>query len=589
MSRPERASTRHDERRRQSLRRLGRRHDGDHRWAFGTGFTDPLEGIDTSVPAGIDADALADLLPDARRRRADLLPPPAAVDDPAARARGRDRAWPTSPSTCSARPGCCWPAPAPIDGPHRGRARVLPRRDASSATSAWSSTRDDDFAELVGRLLVFSTWRLALFERLTTCADPVLAAIAAKGVKELTYHRDYAAQWVVRLGDGTELSARADAGRARRALAAGRRAVPRPHRRRRWPSVDRARRSTPCSTPCWPPPGSTGPTAAAAGRRSAAGPAATACTPRRWATCWPSCRASPAPTRTRHGERRAGSTPTAACGGRPAGDARPRAADGHARRPRHPARASSEDGGRRRRDDHADLLRLPGHARDQPPTCSTGCSAAGYAQVDGSHRSWPRRGRSDWITAGRPSQARRGRHRPAAPRAAARRPVPLTLGRAARGRLPALRLDRHPRRPPRSARRPASRCTAAPAAASRSSTIKADLMSARPIPPADGRRVDPLTDDSAAVTFAVPDELRERLRLRARAVADPAARARSAARTRSAPPAGRPPRIGVREVAGGAVSGWLVHERRGPATWSRCRRRPARSPPTSAVARRSTC
>ena len=34
----------------------------------------------------------------------------------------------------------------------------------------------------------------------------MLAAIAAKGVKELTYHRDYAANWVVRLGDGTELS-----------------------------------------------------------------------------------------------------------------------------------------------------------------------------------------------------------------------------------------------------------------------------------------------------------------------------------------------------------------------------------------------
>ena len=31
----------------------------DHRWAFGTGFTDPLEGIDTSVPAGVNADALA--------------------------------------------------------------------------------------------------------------------------------------------------------------------------------------------------------------------------------------------------------------------------------------------------------------------------------------------------------------------------------------------------------------------------------------------------------------------------------------------------------------------------------------------------
>ncbi len=32
---------------------------GDHRWAFGTGFTDPLEGIDTSVPDGVSAAALA--------------------------------------------------------------------------------------------------------------------------------------------------------------------------------------------------------------------------------------------------------------------------------------------------------------------------------------------------------------------------------------------------------------------------------------------------------------------------------------------------------------------------------------------------
>ena len=31
----------------------------DHRWAFGTRFTDPLEGIDASVPGGVDARALA--------------------------------------------------------------------------------------------------------------------------------------------------------------------------------------------------------------------------------------------------------------------------------------------------------------------------------------------------------------------------------------------------------------------------------------------------------------------------------------------------------------------------------------------------
>ena len=53
----------------------------------------------------------------------------------------------------------------------------------------------------------------------------MLAAIAAKGVKELTYHRDYAARWVVRLGDGTELSHERMQARARRRVAAGRRAV----------------------------------------------------------------------------------------------------------------------------------------------------------------------------------------------------------------------------------------------------------------------------------------------------------------------------------------------------------------------------
>ncbi|HEY3611984.1 MAG TPA: Phenylacetic acid catabolic protein, partial [Pseudonocardiaceae bacterium] len=42
--------------------------------------------------------------------------------------------------------------------------------------------------------------------RLADATDPVLAAIAAKGVKELAYHRDHAAQWTVRLGDGTPVS-----------------------------------------------------------------------------------------------------------------------------------------------------------------------------------------------------------------------------------------------------------------------------------------------------------------------------------------------------------------------------------------------
>jgi ring-1,2-phenylacetyl-CoA epoxidase subunit PaaC len=65
---------------------------------------------------------------------------------------------------------------------------------------------DLDFARAVARLLLFSTWRLALLERLVTSRDPVLAAVAGKGVKEVAYHRDHAAQWTVRLGDGTDVS-----------------------------------------------------------------------------------------------------------------------------------------------------------------------------------------------------------------------------------------------------------------------------------------------------------------------------------------------------------------------------------------------
>ncbi|MGH3940006.1 MAG: 1,2-phenylacetyl-CoA epoxidase subunit PaaC [Pseudonocardiaceae bacterium] len=70
-----------------------------------------------------------------------------------------------------------------------------------------------DFGRAIAALLVFSSWRLALLTKLLDSRDPAIAAVAAKGVLELSYHRDYAARWMVRLGDGTELShQRAQAG-----------------------------------------------------------------------------------------------------------------------------------------------------------------------------------------------------------------------------------------------------------------------------------------------------------------------------------------------------------------------------------------
>ena len=62
---------------------------------------------------------------------------------------------------------------------------------------------NEDFAVSMARQLLFSTYQLALYERLQDSADPTLSGMAAKAVKEVDYHRDHAAQWVLRLGDGT--------------------------------------------------------------------------------------------------------------------------------------------------------------------------------------------------------------------------------------------------------------------------------------------------------------------------------------------------------------------------------------------------
>ena len=204
---------------------LAEDHDEGHRWAFGTGFNDPLAGIDSSVPPDVDAAALARYC--------------LALGDDALIYSHRLQQWVTRMPELEEET-----AVANVALDLLGQARLLLAR----AGGILGRTEDDlaffragpqfrkvrlaehadrDFAELVGRLLIFSTWRLALFEALAigaadpvladpvladpvladpVLADPVLAAIAAKGINEVAYHRDYAARWVIRLGDGTALS-----------------------------------------------------------------------------------------------------------------------------------------------------------------------------------------------------------------------------------------------------------------------------------------------------------------------------------------------------------------------------------------------
>ncbi|MEO5314964.1 phenylacetate-CoA oxygenase subunit PaaC [Pseudarthrobacter sp. CC12] len=63
-----------------------------------------------------------------------------------------------------------------------------------------------DFAATIARQFVVSYYQYELYRRLTESTDATLAAIAAKAVKEVDYHRDHSAQWVLRLAGGTDES-----------------------------------------------------------------------------------------------------------------------------------------------------------------------------------------------------------------------------------------------------------------------------------------------------------------------------------------------------------------------------------------------
>lgn len=63
-----------------------------------------------------------------------------------------------------------------------------------------------DFAVTIARQFIVSYYQFELYRWLTESTDATLAAIAAKAVKEVDYHRDHSAQWILRLAGGTDES-----------------------------------------------------------------------------------------------------------------------------------------------------------------------------------------------------------------------------------------------------------------------------------------------------------------------------------------------------------------------------------------------
>ncbi|HEX4831224.1 MAG TPA: 1,2-phenylacetyl-CoA epoxidase subunit PaaC [Trebonia sp.] len=192
-------------------------------WAFGTDFDDPLAGLDAAVPGGASRADLAayclmlgdDALVASHRlaewtSRAPDLEIDIALANIALDLLGQARmllirAARVDPGVVPALPDG---SPVPAED-----ALAFFRPDRQFRNVRLVEGEGGDFGQAIARLLLFSAWRLALLSRLAgrtgpASTDAVLAAVAAKGVKEVTYHRDFAARWFVTLAQGTPESRR---------------------------------------------------------------------------------------------------------------------------------------------------------------------------------------------------------------------------------------------------------------------------------------------------------------------------------------------------------------------------------------------
>ncbi len=188
----------------------------DSRWAFGTDFEDPLTGVESGVPEGVDARTLAeyclmlgdDALVYSHRlsqwaSNAPDLEEDIALANIALDLLGQARLLLARAASADARVVPSLPPGSPVPPED---ALAFFREESGFRNVRLVEAENGDFAVTVARLLVFSTYRLAVLQRLADSRDGVLSAIAARAVKEVTYHRDYAARWFLTLARGTEVS-----------------------------------------------------------------------------------------------------------------------------------------------------------------------------------------------------------------------------------------------------------------------------------------------------------------------------------------------------------------------------------------------
>lgn len=96
---------------------------------------------------------------------------------------------------------------AELEGQGRGEDDIAYLRDCREYRNFLiNELPNGDFAFTMARQLMIDAFDVGFYEGLTQSADEMLAAIAAKAIKESRYHLRRSEDWIKRLGDGTNES-----------------------------------------------------------------------------------------------------------------------------------------------------------------------------------------------------------------------------------------------------------------------------------------------------------------------------------------------------------------------------------------------
>lgn len=94
-----------------------------------------------------------------------------------------------------------------VEGAGRDEDALAYHRDAHQFHNVLLVERaNGNYADTMARQFLFDVWHYFLLQRLEQSSDERVAAIAAKSIKEVTYHVRRSSDMVVRLGDGTDES-----------------------------------------------------------------------------------------------------------------------------------------------------------------------------------------------------------------------------------------------------------------------------------------------------------------------------------------------------------------------------------------------